>query len=177
MLQRPQHRFGQGLLGLDHVADVVERDVSDGKFLAGRARQRPDDAERTEEVLLGQLRRLTVDAGARRRPQRRFAHQRGQIGGHETRCAIGDLVKVRSPVGTGVQQRLQQRGAGGAVGKRQAELAVAQFRRPQPRVELVRQRGGGDERDAFGGHRRAQLDEDQRGHRLGGGRQQGVDVG
>jgi hypothetical protein len=36
VLQRPQHRFGESLLGLGHVADIVERDVADGQFLAGR---------------------------------------------------------------------------------------------------------------------------------------------
>ena len=47
--------------------------------------------ERTDQVVLRQLRRLAVGAGPRRRPQRGLAHQRGQIGDDETRCAVGDL--------------------------------------------------------------------------------------
>ena len=42
MPQRPQHRLGERLLGLDHVADVVERDRPDREFLGGRPGQRPD---------------------------------------------------------------------------------------------------------------------------------------
>ena len=93
VLQRPQHRFGERLFGLGHVADIVERDVADRQFLAGRAGQRPDDGKRADEIVLVQLRWLAVGAGPRRRPQRRLAHQRGQIGGDETRCAAGNLVE------------------------------------------------------------------------------------
>ena len=94
MLQRPQHRLGERLLGLDHVADVVERHRPDRHLFGGRPRQRADDAERTGQILLRQRRRLAVLAGPRRRPQRRLAHQRGQIGDHETRCAFGDFVEI-----------------------------------------------------------------------------------
>ena len=177
VLQRPQHRFGQGLFGLGHVADVVERDVPDGQLLAGRAGQRPDDAERTDQIVLVELRWLAVGAGPRRRPQGRLTHQRRQVGGDETRCAAGDFVEVEVAGGHRLQQRLQQRLAGGGVGQRHAQLAVAQLGCAQPRIELVGSRGGDDQRDAVGGHRGAQLGEDQGGHRLGGGRQQGVDVG
>ena len=43
MLQRPQHRLGERLFGLDHVADVVERHRSDRHLFGGRPRQRADD--------------------------------------------------------------------------------------------------------------------------------------
>ncbi len=56
MLQRPQHRLGERLLGVDHVADVVEGHRADRHLLGGRARQRPDDGQRADEVLLGQRR-------------------------------------------------------------------------------------------------------------------------
>lgn len=87
MLQRPQHGLGQRLAGLGHVADVVEGDVADADFFTGRAGQRPDDAQRADQVLLAELGGPAVGTGPRRRAQRRLAHQRGQVGDDETRCA------------------------------------------------------------------------------------------
>ena len=107
----------------------------------------------------------------------RLADQGSQVGDDETRCAGGDLVEVEIAGGHRLEQHLQQRLAGGGVGQRQAQLPVAQVGGPQPGVELVGSRGGGDQRDALGGHGCAQLAQDQGGHRLGGGRQQGVDIG
>ena len=60
---------------------------------------------------------LAVGAGPRRRAQRRLAHQRGQVGDHETRCAAGDLVEIEVVGGHRLEQRLQQRLAGGGVGQ------------------------------------------------------------
>ena len=120
---------------------------------------------------------LAVGAGPRRRAQRRLAHQCGQVGDDETRCAAGDFVEIEIAGRHRLEQRLQQRLAGGGVGQRQAQLPVARVGGAQPGIELVGSRGGGDQRDALGGHRGAQLAQDQRGHRLGGGRQQRVDIG
>ena len=84
-----------------------------------------------------QCRRLAVSAGPCRGPQRRLAHQCGQIGDDETRCAFGDLVEVEVSRRNATQQHFQQLLADRAVGQAQAKLAVAQVGRAQPRVDVV----------------------------------------
>jgi hypothetical protein len=94
VLKRPEHRLGERLFGLDHVADVVERHRSNRNLFGGRARQRADHGRRADQVVLRQLRRLSVRAGPRRCPQRGLPHQGGEIGDDETRCALGDFVEI-----------------------------------------------------------------------------------
>ncbi len=83
----------------------------------------------------------------------------------------------RSSVGAGFQQALQQRDAGRRVGQAEHQFAVAQVRRAQSRVEVVRDRRGDDHRHPRGGDGLAQFGQDQRRDRFGRGRQQRVDVG
>lgn len=78
-----------------------------------------------------------VGTGSRRCPQRRLANQRSQVGHDETRCAGGDFVEVEVSGRNRIQQRLQQRFAGGRVGQRQAKLPVAQLGGTQPGIELI----------------------------------------
>ena len=52
VLQRPQHRLGERLLDLGHVADLVQGDPAGLQGGRGGHRDRPDRADRVEQVLL-----------------------------------------------------------------------------------------------------------------------------
>ena len=83
MLQRPQHRLGERLLGFGHVADVLERHRSDRHLFGGRPRQRTDDAQRTGQVVLRQGRRLIVEVSGKiikvKRDPVRLVRRRGRL--------------------------------------------------------------------------------------------------
>ena len=102
-----------------------------------------------------------------------------EVGRDEAGCALGDRAQVdvvgqRHPG----EEAAQQLDAGAQVGKGEAQLAVDEIRDAQARVDGLRRRCRGDERETRGGDGVAQGVEDQRGQRRRRrGREERLDVG
>ena len=154
MLQRPQHRLGERLLGLDHVADVVERDRPDGRpprwptaTAAGSPTAlrsgRPGSAPGGSTVGAG--------AAAARRAASRTRAGRSATTKPGVRSPISS--RSRSSAGTPRSSTSSSALRVAPSGRLRPELAVAQVGCPQPGVDRVGHRGRRDERHPWRGHR------------------------